>query len=353
VPTFIPGLELSRRFYEEAVRPILDRAFPDLLYAAGRLGWGSDVLGFDDETSTDHNWGPIVQLFLREDDIGRAEAIREVMERELPETFAGYPVRFLPADTGRPPEHWIVPLTLVDFIGERLGFDPTRTPDAADWLTFPSQRLLAITGGAVHHDGVGALTALRQTLAYYPEDVWRYLLAATWQRIGQEGHLMPRAGQAGDELGSALIGSRLVRDAMRLAFLLERRYAPYAKWFGTAFARLACAPALTSPLWRTQLAPTWPERQAALNEALGELVRRQNTLGLTRPLPESASSFYGRPFLVIYGEDIALALLETIVDPDVKRIAQRRPIGGIDLISDNTDLLEVTDWRPALRRLYE
>jgi hypothetical protein len=284
--------------------------------------------------------------------IGRADEIRAAMDRELPEIFSGYPVRFLPADTGQPAAHWVVPLTLAGFSGERLGFDPTRTPDAADWLTFPSQRLRAITGGAVHHDGVGELTAFRERLAFYPDDVWRYLLAAAWQRIGQEEHLMPRSGQAGDELGSALIGSRLVRDAMRLAFLLERHYAPYAKWFGIAFARLACAPALAPHLWRTQLAPTWPERQAALGEALIALIRMQNALGLTRPPAETVSAFHGRPFQVVGGEEIAAALIETIADPAVGQIAQRRPIGGIDLVSDNTDLLEDSGRRMAVRGLY-
>ena len=59
------GLELSRRFYEEAVRPILERDFPDFVHAAGLMGYGSDVLAFDDETSRDHEWGPRVQLFAR------------------------------------------------------------------------------------------------------------------------------------------------------------------------------------------------------------------------------------------------------------------------------------------------
>jgi hypothetical protein len=35
---------------------------------------------------------------------------------------------------------------------------------------------------------------------------------------------MGRAGYVGDELGAALIGSRLVRDMMRLCFLMERQY---------------------------------------------------------------------------------------------------------------------------------
>ena len=56
MPQFIPGLELSRRFYIEAVRPILDKYFPSLPHAAALLGYGSEVLGFDDEVSTDHNW---------------------------------------------------------------------------------------------------------------------------------------------------------------------------------------------------------------------------------------------------------------------------------------------------------
>ncbi|MFE9889759.1 hypothetical protein [Streptomyces scopuliridis] len=46
-PAFLPGLELSRILYEEAVRPLLDDAFPGLRHAAARVGTGSEVLGFD------------------------------------------------------------------------------------------------------------------------------------------------------------------------------------------------------------------------------------------------------------------------------------------------------------------
>src|SRR5205814_1131429 len=52
-PTFLPGLELSRALYEEAVRPILEEAHPDLRYAAARVGSGSEVLGFDSSRSAD------------------------------------------------------------------------------------------------------------------------------------------------------------------------------------------------------------------------------------------------------------------------------------------------------------
>jgi hypothetical protein len=44
VSAFISGLELSRRFYQEAVRPTLDAEFPGLPHSAAVLGRGSEVL---------------------------------------------------------------------------------------------------------------------------------------------------------------------------------------------------------------------------------------------------------------------------------------------------------------------
>ena len=60
---FTPGLELSRAFFAEIVRPLLVDRFPELRYGAALLGSGSEILGFDTEMSTDHNWGPRVDLF--------------------------------------------------------------------------------------------------------------------------------------------------------------------------------------------------------------------------------------------------------------------------------------------------
>src|SRR5205814_4162108 len=119
--------------------------------------------------------------------------------------------------------------------------------EPADWLTFPEQKLRTVAAGAVFHDHLG-LGEIRQRFSYYPHDVWLYLLASGWARVGQEEHLMGRAGLAGDEIGSALIGARLVRDLVRLCFLMERVYAPYPKWFGAAFDRLGCAEKLSPHL---------------------------------------------------------------------------------------------------------
>ena len=82
---FIPGLELSRRLYTEIVRPVLERDFPGLAYAAARLGSGSEVLGYDTPMSTDHDWGPTVQLYLPPDQLETGAAIRAAVALALPE----------------------------------------------------------------------------------------------------------------------------------------------------------------------------------------------------------------------------------------------------------------------------
>jgi hypothetical protein len=362
---FIKGVELCGLFFREAVKPVLDAEFPRLRYSAARLGSGSEVLGFDDEMSTDHGWGPRVDLFLEEDaDAASRDAVREALRQRLPHRFRGYPTSFTepdPNDNGTqhldardagPVNHKVELKTARLFFLEYLDFDLGRELEPADWLTFPEQKLRTVADGPIFHDEA-KLGDTRRRFDYYPRDVWLYLLAAAWERVGQEEHLMGRAGLAGDELGSALIGARLVRDLVRLCFLMERRYAPYPKWFGTAFTELACAGEF-APHLRAALAATgWRERESHLARAYELAALRHNALGVTEPLPTRPRDFFGRPFKVIALHGFAAALRARIDDEAVERIAARRPIGGIDQFSDSTDLISHTQWRATLRKLYE
>jgi hypothetical protein len=375
MPEFIPGLELCRLFYIEAVRPILDREFPGLRYSASRIDSGSEVLGFDTEMSTDHDWGPRLLLFLEEEEANHgaspkfgcrgeslAEAIRETLSQQLPPAFRGYSTSYAPNDDGTLTldasvsgtiRHRVETITVSAFFRAYLNLDIRQPIEAADWLTFPEQKLRTITCGTVYHDAIG-LQSVVDRFAYYPRDVWLYLLAAGWTRIGQEEHLMGRAGSVGDELGSALIGSRLVRDLMRLCFLMERQYAPYPKWFGTAFHRLECAACLEPVLRKALRAETWQDRESSLVAAYEIAAAMHNALAITNPLPIKSGPFHNRPFRVIHLEsDFAGALCRQIQDPAVQRIAARRLIGSIDQFSDSTELLSSAQWRPTLKRLYE
>jgi hypothetical protein len=360
-----PGLRLSRAFYWEAVRPLLDQHFANLAHAAALIGDGSEVLGYDDSTSTDHHWGPRVLLFVRPEDHERlASSLCAMLARHLPHHFGGYPTNFSPPDPrdngvqllqeteAGPVNHRVDVLTPNTFILHQLNYDLAEPLQSIDWLTFSEQELLSITAGAVFYDAIG-LEQVRSTFAYYPRGVWLYLLASTWARIGQEEHLMGRAGQVGDELGSTLIGARLVRDAMRLCFLMERTYAPYAKWFGTAFRRLINGAELCGILQSALAAAGWQERERHLCTAYAQLARMHNDLKLTPPMPEQPRHFFGRPFRVMALHGFAGALASCIDDPELAALAAVRPIGSVDLFSDNVDFIEDKRLRPLLRKLYE
>jgi hypothetical protein len=340
---FIFGLELGRLYYHETVRPILDAAFPGLPHSAALIGRGSEVLGFDDEMSTDHYWGPRLMLFLQEDDLARwHDAIVETLGQRLPHRFRGYSTDaarsnaqesdIALAGDSRPVRHWVDLVPLRGFLDDYLGIDIDGEIEPADWLTFPEQRLRTVTAGAVYHDEIG-LQAVRDRFAYYPHDVWLYLLGLGWWRLHPEANLVGRAGFAGDELGSALIGSRLVHDLMHLCFLMERQYAPYSKWFGTTFARLACAAELSPLLWKALRAETWPERESALMAAYETVAAIHNALQITGPVPTEVRQMWNRPFKVLWG-DFPGALHAQIDDPKVKRIAERWPSAGVDQVRE-------------------
>jgi hypothetical protein len=365
MPEFIKGLELSRLFFDEAVRPVLEAEFPRLGYSAARIGTGSEVLGFDTEMSADHEWGPRVDLFLGEDDYeGVREAVDKALRHKLPHRFRGYSTSFsepdskgggvrhlIERDEGTV-SHKVSVFTPRGFFLYYLAFDTRDEIEPADWLTFPEQKLRTISAGAVFHDEIG-LGDARRRFAYYPHDVWLYLLAAAWARVGQEEHLMGRAGEVGDEIGSALIGARLVRDLMRLCFLMEKSYAPYPKWFGTAFNQLDCAGEMSPHLRAALAAETWQERERHLADAYERVAEMHNSLGITDPLPTKPRDFFGRPFRVIEIHGFADAILSRITDERVRRIASRKPIGSMDQFSDSTDLASHAAWRATLRKLYE
>ncbi|MFE3251384.1 DUF4037 domain-containing protein [Streptomyces sp. NPDC059209] len=360
---FLPGLELSRILYEEAVRPVLDSAYPGLRYAAARIGSGSEVLGFDTARSADHEWGPRLNLFLVPDDAARhgAELSRLLAER-LPKHVRGWPTHFRHADPEVPigqmeltdgaVNHRVSVDDLGDWLRAQLGVAAVtgRGPTVRDWLAMPQQRLAEVTGGAVFHDGPGApgthgtLGAVRERLAWYPDQVWRHLLACQWQRISQEEALVGRCAEVGDGLGSAVVAGRLVRDLMRLCLLLERTYAPYGKWLGTAFGRLAVADDLRPSLAGVLAATEYPARERHLCDAYEYVAGLQNATGLADPVDPARRPYHSRPFQVLHAERFAGALAATVTDPELRDLPLT---GGVDQWADSTDFLGLGGPRRA------
>jgi hypothetical protein len=259
-----------------------------------------------------------------------------MLASRLPESFHGYPVAFpVTREPGRPARHRVQVTGLGAWLASQLGFDPRHAVTLLDWLATPAQRLAEFTTGEVFHDGPGELSRARDTMAWYPHDVWLYLLACQWQRIGQEEAFPGRCAEAGDDLGSAIVTARLARDLMRLCLLMRRRYPPYSKWLGTAFTRLPGTAGLTASLAAAISAGSWPVREQHLREAYETVATLHNQLGLTQPLDTSTRRFYDRPYQVIDAVRFTAVLREAITDPQIRRL----PLTGAmdQFVIDNTD----------------
>lgn len=355
---FVNGLALNELFYQEIVTPLLKVHFPHLKYSAALIGWGSDVLGYDDLQSTDHNWGVRFQLFLAEGDFEQHRvAINDMLNEHVPAEFRGYPATFervgddIQQIEPSSLRHNIEVGTVRQYFSRYLGCDPYSELKAADWLAFSEHKLLAVTSGKVFYDGLNELEPVRQKFRYYPRDVWLYMLAAQWEKLSEEHAFVGRCGYVGDELGSMLIAARQVKNLMKLCFLMERRYAPYSKWFGTAFYQLDCAKELQPVLLQVLHAPGWNARQGFLAQAYEAVARMHNALGITIPLNENASPYFGRPYLVIGDERFAEELRKSITSEEIKNL--RHNLGSVNQFVDSDDRLNDLGLCRSLKKLYE
>ncbi|WP_245859217.1 DUF4037 domain-containing protein [Luteimicrobium subarcticum] len=314
------GAELARRYHDDVVGPIL--AAEGIAWAGARLGSGSDVLGFDDATSRDHDWGLRLTVVVAEDDVA---GVDRLLADRLPATWAGQPTRF-PVTWDPQPRHRVEVLTAHDLATARLGLDPRPVLDPRpgsdprpglapwQWLGLTGQSVLEVVAGPVFHDGPGELAALRAAVAGYPDDVRRYVVASAWAHLGQELPFVGRCGSRDDELGSAVVAGRLARVLMHLGHVLEGRWAPYGKWLGTSFAGLPGSASAAGDLRGALTATTWREREARLVAATDRLLDVQRATGL--PAPEHATeAFHDRPFRGVTGvpEVVAAGVTDTAV----------------------------------------
>jgi hypothetical protein len=325
---------------------LLAEEMPGLGYAVGRLGSGSDVLGFDDAMSRDHDWGCRLTLLVDEPDRDAVPQITRLLERGLPESYRGYPVRF-PLTWDSELAHKVEVATVAGFAVSRLGVDPARELSVLDWLVLTGQSVLEVIAGPVFADRTSELAQVRTVLRWYPPDIERYVLAAGWQRLTQEMPMVGRTADSGDELGSRLLGARLAGDLMWLAFAVSRRWPPYPKWRGTAFQALDVAADLAGPLAAATTAQGWHGRESGLAQVCEVLLSAQRARGLPAPAV-AVTQFWDRPYRTV-DEAVPEALLAGITNPDVTRLP---PVGSVEQWATSVDVLVSPARRSALQAAY-
>ena len=223
------GLELSRRYYLEYGKPMLESGFAELipLIAVGLVGSGSECFGYDDDISADHDFEPGFCILLPDESKldRKAEFALERAYAKLPKEFLGYR-RSLLAPVGK--RHGVI--RMEDFFKEKTGkWDGILS--LSDWLTIPEQSLLEATSGEVFFDGLGIFSDVRKRLAYFPEDVRLKKLSGHLLLMAQSGQYNYQRCAARKETAAAQLAlNEFVTSALHVIFLLNKHYLPYYKW---------------------------------------------------------------------------------------------------------------------------
>ena len=236
------GLEIARAYYEAHGAPMLRERFPQLLphVAAGLFGNGSECFGYDDDISRDHDFEPGFMLLLPgEEVVSRRDAF--LLERAyaaLPREFMGLR-RGLMQPVGGPRRGV---LRAAEVFMDRVG-SPDGVLTVGRWLSLPEYALAEAVNGEIFFDGSGAVTAVRERLARYPEDIRRKKLAGSLLLMAQAGQYnYPRCLAHGEKGAAQLAVGEFVRHCMAAVFLLNGVYQPYYKW---AFRAMRALPRLS------------------------------------------------------------------------------------------------------------
>ncbi len=231
------GIDISREFYLQYGKPMLEELFPDEIdrIAVGIAGEGSECFGFDDEISRDHDFDAGFCLWITEEDEEKFGFRLERAYSKLPKEFMGLTrSRFSPVGGNR---HGVI--TIEQFYKRFLG--DTNAPDTIErWLYTPTHSLAAASNGEVFTDNLGIFSAVRNELKKgFPEDIRRKKIAGHIIFMAQSGQYNYSRCIARNECGAAQLAIfEFVKHSISAIYLLNNTYEPFYKWAYKGLSRL-------------------------------------------------------------------------------------------------------------------
>lgn len=276
----LSGLELSRRFYEEYGKPMLEKRFAAWKekIAVGLVGEGSECFGFDDDYSKDHDFGPGFCMWLSDETYEQIGKQLQQAYEELPTTYLGVQRIVTPQGKNR-----VGVFRIGEFYEKLIGID--HAPQTMEeWIVIPEERLATAVNGFVFTDEEGAFSTVRnQIKKYYPEEL-------RIKKIAQEAALMAQSGQYNyrrmllreDYVATQLALSEYMQHAMKMVYLLNRHFAPFYKWMHRGLQKQLKAGEVFKLVERLAVVNDYRERIEVIEEIAAVILEELRQQGLTK-----------------------------------------------------------------------
>lgn len=224
------GIEISKAYFDEYGRPMLEKDFSDILpyLCVGMVGSGSDCYGFDDEISRDHDFEPGFCIFIPNEDAvdRRKEFLLERAYAKLPKEFMGLKRSLVSPVGGR--RNGVI--RTEEFYTNKIGSADGKL-SVLDWLTISESYLFEATNGEIFFDNYGEFSEIRNRIMNMPEDIRLKKLAGNMLLMAQSGQYNYGRCLSHGETGAAQLAViEFVNAAMKTVFLLNKKYMPYYKW---------------------------------------------------------------------------------------------------------------------------
>lgn len=308
------GMELANAYFEEYGKQMIEGQFREYkgMIAAGLAGEGSECLGFDDEFSQDHDFGPGFCLWLPQQVYEQIGAAMQQAYDALPQSFRGYTRMQTPQGGGR-----VGVFSIPKFYSKYTGL--TQAPrDNMEWLRIPQSFLATAVNGRVFCDPLGEFSQIRNILkSFYPHDVLKKKLAAKAAIMAQSGQYnYPRSMKRGDSYAAYFACGEFVKTALSAIYLLNGEYMPFYKWAFRGAEKLTVLQGAVHDLRELVLLPDQMENRSRkewlMENICIETGRELNRRGLTRTT-ESFLQSHGEELMRSI-EDSRLRNLHIMVD---------------------------------------
>lgn len=244
------NLQRCRAFYKEQGAPMIHRMFEEYesRIAVGFVGEGSDCFGYDDIISMDHDYSVGFCMWLTDSDYDAISGKLQIEYEKLINLYAGYyrikgekqendteaVNRFVDGRRGVfKISEFYNKLLLANIKKGDVAYisDFTSIPEAV-WYEAGDASFAACVNGEVFRDDLGEFTRIREKLLeYYPRKVWLLKLAKELHDFSQYAQSnYERSMARKDYITAMMCIAKASESAMKLAYLIDRSYAPYYKW---------------------------------------------------------------------------------------------------------------------------